>query len=556
MRQIDLIATLNSSQIMDADFEELSNLGMDMLRLNCSHISIEELYKLTKRIREANLKIMLDLPGHEIRLQGLDKNLPVKTGELLHIGKTSQALRCNFDAWESLSPGMEVYLQDSEIQAWIGKIHPDAIDIKISKGGILRPNASISFLGLESTKLFDGNPDIPYLDFALEQEVEIVVLSHIDHPHQVMAIKEHLQGFKKLIATKIETKNALDHLDELIDLSDLMVLGRGDLGTSIPYAHIPFVQKKLIKSCRAKGKTVYIATEILSSLAYQNTPSRSEVSDIATAIMDGAGGFILTNETATSTEPNSVISIGKELINQVQLKIEEESKPRYPFIPSLEQSISFELLLSKLAQVGERIWQRGWAEANAGNVSIRLTDYGSHEDNPILFLVSKTGSRYRQFGKDTMSNLTIIEVRGDSFRCLDPHAKPSSEWCAHLNLHNHFRKNGLKRRVVLHSHPDDVICLAQLPFFEDKVALYNELKDALPELPLFLDTGIHICDLHPPGSDALALASVCGLKDEKALIWKKHGLLTFGASLDEAFDSMEVMVKASKILLCERQVRA
>lgn len=546
IRKIDLIATLDSSQILSSAFEEMVAQGLEMVRLNCSYLSVEELQPLTEKLKNAKIKIMLDLPGYEIRLQGLSENLPLEAGQTIHLGGSSQGLRGNYDAWESLSLGMDVFMQGSEIRAQISKVYPDAVDIKIIKGGVLRPNASISFVGLDATQLSDPNPDLPYLNFALEQDIDIVVLSHINHPSQVRAVREHLQDFKGLLCTKIETKPSLEHLEELIDISDLMLLGRGDLSGSIPFAQVPIVQRQITKLCNVKCKPIYIATGLLSSLAYQDAPSHSNVADIANAIMDGASGFILTNETATSSDPSSVLATAREIISQVQQKLEEKEQLRYPLIPI---DLDLEGLLVKLAEIGTCIWQRGWAEANAGNVSIRLTDYGVQDDDPVLFLVSKTGTRYRQFAKNTMANLVLIEVRGDQYRCLDAGAKPTSEWNAHLNLHKHFKKLSLDRRVVLHCHPDAVILLSHHTFIEDNEVLYQELASALAELPLFLDTGIQVCAAYPPGSDALAQASVSKLKNEKALIWSKHGLLTFGSTLDEAFDYMEVTVKAAKILL-------
>lgn len=546
MRKITLVATLDSSQILSPVFEELTAQGLEMVRLNCSHLPVEELQPLIARLKSANIQIMLDLPGHEIRLKGLSDNLPLVAGQTIHLGESAQGLRCNFNAWGSLSVGMDVFLQGSEIQAQISKVYPDAVDIKIVKGGTLRPNISISFAGLDATNLSDQDPDLPYLRFALEQDIDIVVLSHINHPSQVRAAREHLEGSNCLLCTKIETKPALDHLEKLIELSDLMLLGRGDLSAAIPFAQVPIVQRQLTKLCNAKGKAIYIATGLLSSLAYQDAPSHSNVADIATAIMDGADGFILTNETATSANPGSVLSTAREIIDQVQQKLDEDTKPRYPFIP---KDIDFDGLLAKLAEIGSCIWQRGWAEANAGNVSIRLTDYGEQDDDPVLFLVSKTGTRYRQFAQNTLDKLVLIEVRGEQYRCLNAGSKPTSEWNAHLNLHRHFKKLGLDRRVVLHCHPDEIILLSHEAFIEDNEVLYQEMAAALTELPLFLDTGIQICAEYPPGSEALAQTSVLMLKDEKALIWSKHGLLTFGRCLDEAFDYMEVTVKAAKILL-------
>lgn len=168
MRKIDLIATLDSSQILSPTFEEMVAQGLEMVRLNCSHLSVEELLPLTARLKSANIKVMLDLPGHEIRLQGLSENLPLEAGQTIHLGDSPQGLRGNFDAWDSLSLGMDVYIQGSEIRAQISKVYPDSVDIKIISGGILRPNASISFVGLDANGLSDQDPDLPYSELCSE----------------------------------------------------------------------------------------------------------------------------------------------------------------------------------------------------------------------------------------------------------------------------------------------------------------------------------------------------------------------------------------------------
>lgn len=206
-------------------------------------------------------------------------------------------------------------------------------------------------------------------------------------------------------------------------------------------------------------------------------------------------------------------------------------------------------VLDQLAKIGPLIWQRNWAEANGGNVSIRLGDYPDNFVEPVYYLVSRTGSRYRQFATDPMKSLMIVELHEDGWVGHDPEAGPTSEWNAHIKIHRHLRSRGSAAGVILHAHPNAVIGISHQPVFKDEARLNEVLSSMLPELPLFLPNGISCCGLHAPGSLELALASQCCLQDRNAIIWEKHGLLTIGETLDQAFDYMEVIVKACEICL-------
>lgn len=209
-------------------------------------------------------------------------------------------------------------------------------------------------------------------------------------------------------------------------------------------------------------------------------------------------------------------------------------------------------LFKQIAEIGSCIWQRGWAEANAGNVSIRLDDAPDAE----LFLVSRTGSRYRQFAQDPMQSLMLVHATQDGWKALDPQCKPSSEINAHLNIHRHLKSINSPARVILHSHPNPVIAISHHKIFQDEERLNQELAEMLPEFPLFLPKGTSLCELYPPGSEELANASYQCLGERNAIIWKHHGLLCMGHSLDQAFDYMEVIVKACEIWLMLRAPQA
>ena len=148
-----------------------------------------------------------------------------------------------------------------------------------------------------------------------------------------------------------------------------------------------------------------------------------------------------------------------------------------------------------------------------------------------------------------MRSLALVEAEETRWHSLDPEARPTSEWMAHLLLHRHFEAIGSPNRVILHSHPAAVIALSHYPVFKHEETLNGELAAVLPELPLYLPLGLSCCPAQAPGSIELAKASAACLGSRNAMIWEKHGLLCFATTLDQAFDYMEIIVKAAELWL-------
>ncbi|MDP2172443.1 MAG: class II aldolase/adducin family protein [Candidatus Cloacimonadaceae bacterium] len=215
------------------------------------------------------------------------------------------------------------------------------------------------------------------------------------------------------------------------------------------------------------------------------------------------------------------------------------------------ESNRFREILATLADIGARIWQRGWAEANAGNVSINVTDTipprlrGGKE----WFLVSQSGSRYRQLTPDPIPHLVLISIGSDGENVHPTNKKPTSEWACHRGLLLHFLASAREDKVILHAHPADIIALSQMPVYETEAELNRALIGVLPEMQLYLTDGIALTHTQAPGSQALADCSLSALGKRKALIWQKHGILCIGKTLDEAFDYLEIVAKAAAIYL-------
>ncbi len=208
-------------------------------------------------------------------------------------------------------------------------------------------------------------------------------------------------------------------------------------------------------------------------------------------------------------------------------------------------------LLDELRLVAEQINLRGWAEANAGNISVNVSGkaaalFGGEDQ---WYLVSRGGSRYRQMARDPLPHLVLVRVDENGEEYFPAEARPTSEWGCHRLLQKHFLATGRPDKVVLHAHPSSIILLSQLGLYNDNEAVNSLLKAALAELELFLPDGVATTLSAPPGSQQLAKDSFDAIGLCKSLIWQGHGLVCTGKTPDEALDYLEVVEKAANIAL-------
>lgn len=208
-------------------------------------------------------------------------------------------------------------------------------------------------------------------------------------------------------------------------------------------------------------------------------------------------------------------------------------------------------LLEELRAVAEQINLRGWAEANAGNVSVNVSAEATElfGGDFAWYLVSRGGSRYRQMASDPLSQMLLVRVDRTGEKHFPVEARPTSEWGCHKLLQRHFLDTGRPDKVVLHAHPSSIVLLSQLDVYQDESALNSLLRDVLAELELFLPEGIATPASAPPGSQELAEKSLGTIKQHKALIWQGHGLVCTGISPNAALDHLEVVEKAATIAL-------
>ncbi len=234
-----------------------------------------------------------------------------------------------------------------------------------------------------------------------------------------------------------------------------------------------------------------------------------------------------------------------------------------------------ERLISDFAAVAGYLWERGWAEWSAGNISADVTEMVRyHPDNsgqfpwrslkisqPELagrfFLITVTGSRFRDIARQPEKNLLIINIADklDGYHCLwgshGDASRPTSEFPSHLKIHGFLRRNSRPQKIVLHTHPSHLIALTHIEYYTREDDLNRLLWSMHPEVRISLPEGIGLVPYQCPGSEALADATLKALKQHRIVLWEKHGCTAIGTDVFEAFDIIDTMNKAAEIFfLC------
>ena len=287
---------------------------MDVFRLNFSHGSADDhrarfavLRKLEKETGRP-IGILADLQGPKLRV-GVFADGPVMLAE-------GQAFRLDLDAapgnaqrarlphpeiFAALVPGAELLLDDGKLRLVVESCGPDFAETRVVVGGKLSERKGVNVPGVVLPITALTEKDRRDLALALELGADWIALSFVQRPEDVSEARALIAG-RAAIASKLEKPSAIERLDEIVALSDAVMVARGDLGVEMPAERVPAIQKRIVRSCRRFGKPVIVATQMLKSMIDSPVPTRAEASDVATAIYDGADAVMLSAESASVVE--------------------------------------------------------------------------------------------------------------------------------------------------------------------------------------------------------------------------------------------------------------
>lgn len=333
MRNTKIIATLGPSSSDKEMVRSLFEAGADMFRLNFSHTDIKTQKRLVQLIRDLEsssgrpIGIVGDLQGPKIRLAEFrDGKVVLEEGNLFQLdtnpspGDENRVSIPHKEILKAVSSGDEILLNDGRIRLKVKEVSSGIVKTKILVGGEISDHKGVNIPGITLPVKALTSKDTLDLENALLLGVDWIALSFVQRPEDVAEVKEYINGRASLM-TKIEKPSAVAQHSEIYALSDGLMIARGDLGVEMAVEQVPGVQKQLIRAARAAGKPIVVATQMLESMIHSPTPTRAEVSDVATAVYDGADAVMLSAESAVGNYPEEAV----RLMNKIAEEVENDS---------------------------------------------------------------------------------------------------------------------------------------------------------------------------------------------------------------------------------------
>jgi len=321
MKKTKIVCTIGPKSESKEMLTGLLNAGMNVMRLNFSHGNYEEHGGRIRTIREVMKEtgkmaaILLDTKGPEIRTIKLEngedvileagQEFTITTDETV-IGNKNIVAVTYKGLTDDLKPGNIILLDDGLVGLTVKEISGDKVICTVNNTGALGENKGVNLPAVSVNLPALSEKDINDLKFGCEQGVDFVAASFIRKADDVRAVRSVLDengGSNIQIISKIENQEGVDNFDEILELSDAIMVARGDLGVEIPVEEVPFAQKMMIEKCNAVGKMVITATQMLDSMIQNPRPTRAEAGDVANAILDGTDAVMLSGETAKGKYP-------------------------------------------------------------------------------------------------------------------------------------------------------------------------------------------------------------------------------------------------------------
>ena len=328
MKRTKIICSIGPSSYDYETFKQMVLNGMNVARINFSHATEEEkktVLELVKRVNEEmdkHIAVLFDTKGPDFRT-GMMKNDSIKleSGKTIKIVKddilgTEEAFTVNYTkALNSLKVGHEILLEDGLMKLKVIKQLKNGVKCEIIDGGILGNKKGVNVPGVNLKMPFISKLDKEDIIYACKNDGDFLALSFVSSADDVKEVRKILKERGRAdmqIISKIESSRGIKNLDEIIKVSDGIMVARGDLGVEMPMDSLPILQKQIIEKCRKMGRTCIVATEMLASMYTNARPTRAEISDIANAVLDGTDAVMLSGETTLGKHPIDAVKYMSE----------------------------------------------------------------------------------------------------------------------------------------------------------------------------------------------------------------------------------------------------
>jgi pyruvate kinase len=364
-RKVRVLATLGPASRSPEMIAKLFKAGADAFRVNMSHGTHEDHAQSIAWIRDLEktfnrpTTILADLQGPKLRVGKFAEGLvTLKTGATFRLdrdetpGDETRVTLPHREIFEALEPGARLLLDDGKLVLRVQEVSKDAATTLVEVGGPLSNHKGVNVPDVVVPLPALTEKDRRDLSFALEQGVDWIAMSFVQRPDDV-AEARRLIGGKAALLSKLEKPSAIDHLEEIIELSDAVMVARGDLGVELPPEQVPPIQKRIVETARRLGRPVVVATQMLESMIKSPSPTRAEVSDVATAIYDGADAIMLSAESAAGDWPEEAVT----MMDRIAVSVESDAayRARLHFTQTRPDHTTADAIASAAAEIVETI---------------------------------------------------------------------------------------------------------------------------------------------------------------------------------------------------------
>ncbi|MCX5657346.1 MAG: pyruvate kinase [Candidatus Omnitrophica bacterium] len=330
MPRTKIICTLGPASDRSSILRNMMRSGMDVVRLNFSHGSLDKHLRLICLVRELNrkyrrrIRILGDLEGYRIRIGRLKSGEPVKVKKGQVVWLTQEDILGGDDLIPfdykgplgRIKKGQHIYIDDGTITLMAEAFEKKLLKTKVAIPGLIKehkginmPDVQLNFKGLTPKDKTD-------IDFCIKNNIDYISQSFVRSENDILVLRKYLKNYphKLQVIAKIENREGIKNIDEIIKVCDGIMIARGDMGISVPIYEVPIIQKEIINKCNRSKKFVITATQMLESMTENHIPTRAEVSDVANAIIDGSDYLMLSAETAVGLYPVDCVAIMNKVI--------------------------------------------------------------------------------------------------------------------------------------------------------------------------------------------------------------------------------------------------
>lgn len=338
MKLTKIIATIGPASEQVEVLKEMAQSGLNCIRINMSHAQYDEAERRMNIIRDvnketgSNIGILIDTKGPELRSGNfVGGSTTLKEGDIVTVDTSNiegdnKHFSISYPGLvQDVKVGNSILLNNGLVRLTVLEKTSECLSCKVENTGTIKNRRAVNLPGVRLSIPFLSEKDIEDIEFAIKQDVDFLALSFVSSKEDVLEVRELLKKHGNThiqIISKIENQHAVDNIDAILDVSDGIMVARGDLGVEVPMEKLPIIQKQLIHQCTQRGKISIVATEMLASMEENPRPTRAEVSDVANAVLDGTDAIMLSGETANGKYPVGTV----EMMAKIAKEVEQDKK--------------------------------------------------------------------------------------------------------------------------------------------------------------------------------------------------------------------------------------